>query len=111
MKTITGPVTVDSASGYVFIGADDDDATACAGNTIGAKLTLTSNTGGVETAGNAISGPVRIGVNRGSGLLPEDAVPEFEGNRVDGPLECSGNEPSLRESGNDVSGPRTGQCS
>ncbi|MFJ9868753.1 hypothetical protein [Streptomyces sp. NPDC101165] len=48
--------------------------------------------------------------NSGSGLLPEEATPAFEGNGVDGPLSCDGNEPVLNQSDNTVSGPRSGQC-
>ncbi|BDM69854.1 hypothetical protein HEK616_33410 [Streptomyces nigrescens] len=52
----------------------------------------------------------RISDNSGSGLLPEDLVPEFEDNQVGAPLRCAGNAPTLRQSGNTVNGPHTGQC-
>ncbi len=109
-STLTGPVTLRGSSGYVLIGADHDDATPCAGNTIGGPLTLEANTGGLETSANTIAGPARITRNSGSGLLPEDAVPEFEANHVTGPLACSDNEPTLYQRDNIVDGPLSGQC-
>ncbi|MEV6836057.1 hypothetical protein AB0N17_16330 [Streptomyces sp. NPDC051133] len=48
--------------------------------------------------------------NSGGGPLPEESLPAFRDNRVEGPLSCAGNEPELRRSGNTVTGPRSGQC-
>jgi hypothetical protein len=109
-STLTGPVNVAGSSGYVLIGTDPGDATPCAGNTIEGPLTLDANHGGLEASANTITGPVRITNNSGSGLLPEDAEPEFKNNQVSGSLDCSGNTPTLHQTGNTVDGPRSGQC-
>ncbi len=109
-STLNGPVSIQASGGYVLIGTERNDATACTGNTINGPLTLDANSGGLETSTNTINGPVRITANSGSGLLPENAVPTFDANHVTGPLTCSGNEPTLRQNGNTVDGPRSGQC-
>ncbi|WP_261560698.1 Ig-like domain-containing protein, partial [Frankia tisae] len=109
-STITGPVTVHATGGYVLLGADAADVTPCAGNTLRGPLTVDANTGGLEASTNTITGPVRIVGNSGSGPLPDDAVPEFRDNHVTGPLSCTGNQPTLAQTGNTVIGPRSGQC-
>ncbi|TYC68199.1 hypothetical protein EH183_40940 [Streptomyces sp. CB01881] len=86
------------------------EGTDCAGNAFKAPLTLERNTGGLKVSSNTMSAPVRINDNSGSGLLPEDLLPEFEGNQVGAPLRCAGNAPTLQQSGNTVTGPRSGQC-
>ena len=108
-STLTGPVTVRGSSGPVLIGSARD-ATACPGNTVRGPLTVDADTGGIDVSANTVTGPVRITGNSGSGLPPEDAAPAFEANQVTGPLRCDGNEPTLRQSGNTVRGPRSGQC-
>ena len=45
-----------------------------------------------------------------AGLLTDGAVPELEVNHITGPLACSGNTPTLNQTGNGVIGPCTGQC-
>lgn len=109
-STVTGPVSVQGTSGYALLGWNDDEVGDCAGNTIRGPLTLNSNTGGLEASANTITGPVQVTGNSGSGLLAEDAVPEFEANHVVGTLSCSGNTPTLHQEGNTVTGPRSGQC-
>jgi len=96
--TLTGPVTVRKTSGYVLIGADADDNTACAGNTINGPLTVDFNTGGLEAS--ASTGPVQEINNSGSGLLPEDAVPELEANHITGRSDCGNNLPTLHQAAN-----------
>lgn len=79
----------------------------------GAEVTghiSTDGAGGIETSTNTITGLVQVTNNSGSGLLPEDAIPEFETNHVDGLLTCTGNTPTLTQSGNTVTGLRLGQC-
>jgi hypothetical protein len=109
--TLTGPVSVVGTTGYVLIGANADDAGGCGANTIVGPLTISSNTGGIEVSSDAVTGPVMVTNNSGSGLLAEDGVPEFEANNVTGSLACSGNVPSLTNQGNSATGPRSGQCS
>ncbi|MGH3996955.1 MAG: Ig-like domain-containing protein [Pseudonocardiaceae bacterium] len=109
-STFNGPVSIRGTTGFVLIGSDADGAGTCAGNTIKGTLTLASNTGGLESSANTVTGVVRVTGNSGSGLLPENAVPEFAANHIDGLLDCSGNTPTLRQPGNTVTGPRLGQC-
>jgi Bacterial Ig-like domain (group 3)/Glycine rich protein len=109
-STFTGPVSVQGTSGYALLGWNAPALGTCAGNTIQGPVTLNSNTGGLEASANTITGPVRVTSNSGSGLLPEDAVPEFEVNHVEGTLAYSGNTPTLHQEGNTVIGPRSGQC-
>jgi len=94
----------------VLVGANADDAVACPGITITGPVNLRSNTGGLEASANTITGPVQVTGNTGSGLLAEDAVPEFEANHITGSLACSGNTPAWNQTGNTATGPRTGQC-
>jgi Bacterial Ig-like domain (group 3) len=109
-STVTGPVSIQATTGFVLIGFDADDPGTCSGNTIRGGLTLASNTGGLEASANTITGRVQIANNSGNGLLPEDAVPEFEANHVLGSLTCNGNTPTLTQPGNTVLGLRQGQC-
>ena len=39
-SSVTGPLTIQHTTGYALIGADPDDAAACAGNTVMGPLTL-----------------------------------------------------------------------
>ncbi|GAA3135897.1 hypothetical protein GCM10017687_60520 [Streptomyces echinatus] len=57
-----------------------------------------------------MTGAVSITDNSGSGPLPGEAVPVFDGNQVSGPLNYAGNEPGLTQIRNTVDGPRSGQC-
>ncbi|MGW1895467.1 Ig-like domain-containing protein [Streptomyces sp. NPDC002004] len=107
---LAGPFTVTGAGGYVLIGSDHDDTAACPGNTITGALTVEDGTGGIDVSGNTVTGPVRIDGNAGSGLPPGEAVPAFEANTVTGPVRCDGNQPTLKQAGNTVDGPRFGQC-
>ncbi|GAA1230311.1 hypothetical protein GCM10009665_20890 [Kitasatospora nipponensis] len=109
-STLTGPLSVNGTTGFVLIGSDPDDGTGCAGSTFEAPVNLNGNTGGMEVSGNTLKAPVSITGNSGSGLLSEDAVPEFEANQVSGPLSCHGNQPTLQLAGDTVEGPRSGQC-
>ncbi|MFJ9817757.1 Ig-like domain-containing protein [Streptomyces sp. NPDC101151] len=106
-SALTGPLTVRHSTGYVRIGGEP---TTCQGNVIRGPFTLDANSGGVEASDNAVTGLVTITDNSGSGLLPDEAIPTFENNQVDGPLSCKGNKPGLDQSGNTVHGPRSGQC-
>jgi hypothetical protein len=90
--------------------SNTDDATACPGNSINGPLTIDSNTGGLEASANTVTGPAQVTNNRGSGLLAEDAVPEFEANHITGRLDCSENFPTLHQEANTATGPHTGQC-
>lgn len=115
-STLDAPVSITGTTGFVLLGDGSGngdgggDGTDCAGNTFRAPLALVGNTGGIEVSSNTMSAPVSVDGNSGSGLLPEDVVPEFEGNTVRAPLRCAGNTPTLRQSGNTVNGPRSGQC-
>lgn len=77
--TITAPITVTGSAGVLRIGATSD----CAGNTIIASVTLTSNTGGVSFVGNNVTGKVTIQGNSGGFV--------FSGNTINGPTIVSSN--------------------
>lgn len=109
-STLDAPVTLTATSGFVLLGEGAGEGTSCAGNVFKAPLTLDGNTGGMEVSSNTTAASVTVDGNSGSGLPVEDVVPEFEDNGVGGPLRCTGNAPTLAQSGNTVSGPRTGQC-
>ncbi|MGW7527949.1 Ig-like domain-containing protein [Streptomyces sp. NPDC054783] len=108
-STLDAQVTLTDTSGFVLLG-EDGGGMDCAGNAFKGPLTVDGNTGGLEVSSNTMSAPVRINDNSGSGLLPEDLVPEFEGNQVGAPLRCAGNSPTLQQSDNTVNGPHIGQC-
>ncbi len=108
-STLDAPVTVAGTVGYVLLG-DGDGSAGCAGDDFKSPLTLQGNSGGLEVSSGTMSAPVTIDDNSGSGLLPEDLVPEFEGDRVDAPLRCAGNAPTLQQSDDTVTGPHSGQC-
>ncbi|MFF3071199.1 Ig-like domain-containing protein [Kitasatospora sp. NPDC057904] len=101
-STLAGAVTVHGSSGLVRIGSAVE-ADGCAGNEIHGRLTVDAGTGGVDVAGNTVTGPVEITGNSG-------AVAVAEANTVTGPLRCEGNTPDLRQADNTTTGPRTGQC-
>ncbi|MCM3920374.1 Ig-like domain-containing protein [Frankia sp. AiPs1] len=105
--SVNGPVAVLATTGYVLIGSDH---LPCAANTVNGALDVSRGTGGVQITGNTIGGAVAINNNSGSGLSPDDAVPAFTANRVTGALVCAGNSPTLRQTGNTVTGLRLGQC-
>jgi hypothetical protein len=109
-STVSGSVTVSGSTGFVQIG---DPEAGCAGNSVASNLQLTSNTGGVEVSGNSrIGGSATINNNSGTGPAPDAPAQEVEANRILGGLSCSGNTPSVTNSGqpNVVSGTRSGQC-
>ncbi|WP_370151293.1 Ig-like domain-containing protein [Streptacidiphilus sp. EB129] len=109
-STLSGPLGVNGTTGFVQIGSDQDDTTGCAGNTVEAPVSLNGNTGGMEVSGNTLNAPVAVTDNSGSGLLPDQTVPEFQDNQVGGPLSCEGNAPTLSQTGTTADGPTSGQC-
>jgi hypothetical protein len=112
-STITGSVSLQSSNGLVIVGdAGDDGAPGCGPNNLGAPVTLSGNKGVIELGGDTVAGPVKVTGNAASGIDPEHRAPEIEANRISGPLSCSGNIPPPTNDGlrNQVSGPRTGQC-
>ncbi|GAA5014769.1 hypothetical protein GCM10025734_62600 [Kitasatospora paranensis] len=109
-STVSGPLGVAGVTGFVLLGSGRDDTTGCAGNTFEAPVSLNGNTGGLEVSGNTFTAPVTVTGNSGSGLQPDQNVPEFDDNRVGGPLNCAGNVPTLAQTGNTAAGPRSGDC-
>lgn len=87
---ITGRVSVRSATGFVEIGAGGP--LPCAGNTIGARLSLRRNHRGVAVVGNWIRRTVLIGRNTGPAPPWLHAAP-IRGNHVGGALPCQRNQP------------------
>jgi hypothetical protein len=75
---VTGQVTVTGTKGPVVIGG-----TGCAGNTITAAVSITSNTGGVGFSSNKVTGSLTIKSNSGGF--------QYSGNIVTGPVTISGN--------------------
>jgi hypothetical protein len=112
--TIAGSVSVSATTGFVMAGdGGDEGQPACTGNTLKSSLSLSSNSGGFEIAGNKITGSVSATGNTGTGPFWQDAAPEIEGNSISSSLSCSDNNPAPSDGGqsNTVSGPRYGQCS
>jgi Bacterial Ig-like domain (group 3) len=77
-------LTVSGSSGAVVLGIGPHDATVCAGNSFAGSVAMRGNTGGVELAGNVVTGS----------------------------LACSQNSPAPIDGGrpNTVIGARSGQC-
>ena len=108
--SVGGNVKVSRATGAVLIGDNGDDG--CGIDTLSMGLALASNTGGVEMAGNKITGSVSLTGNSGTGAFAEDSRPEVEANTIGGNLACSANTPVPSNDGhpNAVTGTRSGQC-
>jgi len=92
---IVGPVSVVAATGAVEV----DKAT------VTGPVVLQGNKGGVSIDTAQVTGPVSVTGNTGG-----EAV--VAGNKIVGPLACSGNDPAPNNDGrkNTVRGPATGQC-
>lgn len=101
-STVAGRVQVSGTTGPVVVGGS---ALGCAPNTVSGPVTITANLDVVRIAGNTVAGPLSVSVNETSRLVPLVA-----GNTVSGPLQCAGNAPAVAGGGNQVTGPRTGQC-
>jgi hypothetical protein len=101
-STVDGPVAITGVTGQVLLGATDPSA--CAADTFGAPVALSSNSGNVVLAGAKISGPTAVNGNTGGTLLA--------GNTIGAPLACAGNNPPPADGGqpNTVSAPASGQC-
>jgi hypothetical protein len=111
---ITGSVSVSGTTGLVMAGdGGDEGQPACAGNTLKSRLSLRSNLGGFEVAGNKVTGSASATGNTGTGPYWQDAAPEIEGNSIASSLSCSNNNPAPTDGGqsNTVAGHRYGQCS
>ncbi|MFJ2033310.1 M36 family metallopeptidase [Streptosporangium sp. NPDC087985] len=100
--TVSGPV--DLADGELVTIGDQDHG--CAPVTITGPLTVSRSTMRVIVTGATVSGPVNVVDNTGS------TAPIVAGNRIGGPLSCSGNVPAPANNGqvNTASGPKKGQC-
>ena len=112
-SSINGSVIVTGGTGFVMAGdGGDEGSPACAGNALGG-VSLSSNSGGFEVAGNTITGSGSFSGNTGTGPYWQDAAPEIEGNSISGTLSCSKNNPAPTDGGkaNTVTGSRSGQCS
>jgi hexosaminidase len=101
-STVRGAIKVSNSMNPVLLG---DNATACPANVIDGAVTVDSNTGGVQIAGNSIAGAVTASKNiANSGTV-------LSNNQIGGKLTCSGNIPAPANSGqaNTVKGDRVGQ--
>jgi hypothetical protein len=105
---VNGAVTISGSTGFVVLGDPGDDL--CAGNRIGAAVTLSSNSGGLEVESNTLSANLNVYSTSGIGPFPEDNAPEIESNTISGALSCGSNSPPpVNEShNNSVSGSRSG---
>jgi hypothetical protein len=107
---VGGALSVSHATGFVVVGDPHDDA--CAGNTIGGGVSLSSDQAGVEISHNSsIGGTLWLSNDRGTTTL-DDSAPEVESNGIRGSLVCSGDVPVATDDlqPNTVSGSRTGEC-
>jgi 5'-nucleotidase len=92
---VFGPVAVSGATGAVTV----DKAK------ITGPISLSGNKGGVKIDTATITGPVSVTGNTGGSAV-------VAGNKITGPLACSGNNPAPGNDGrkNTVHGPASGQC-
>jgi hypothetical protein len=114
-STLNGAITITGSTGSIMIGdGGDEGPPGCAGNSINTTtLTLANNTGGLELAGNNMTGLVTLSGNTGVGPTAEDSSPEVEGNSIVGTLSCStSNTPAITDGGqhNTITGLKSGQC-
>lgn len=100
--TVSGPLSLTGGS-RVWVGNRNGD---CGPVTVHGSVTVTGTTGRTTIDGATLHGPVRLKNNTGP------TAPIVAGNRVGGPLSCSGNSPAPDNDGrpNTVLGPKTGQC-
>ncbi|MFI5694620.1 family 20 glycosylhydrolase [Kribbella sp. NPDC051586] len=116
--TVSGPVTVAPGAGLYASGSEirgpvsasgAGDVLLC-GTTVSGPVSVTGRTrvwlgnADGECAPSTIKGPVAVRNDTGSTIV--------SGNRISGPLSCSGNVPAPTNAGrpNSVSGPKSGQC-
>jgi uncharacterized repeat protein (TIGR01451 family) len=105
---VHGSEAVSDSTGRVVIGSDDGDCGVSAGNTIGASLSLSGNTGGLELFGNTIGGSVSVSGNTGGALGEMD----IESNGIAGVLACTSNTPPPTDNGSaNTAALKSGQCS
>jgi hypothetical protein len=101
---VSGPVRVQSSTGPVQVGDEDD---LCSGNDLRSALTVTGNTGGYVVMANAIGGATTVSNNTSSGPGEEFEVAY---NRIRSSLSCTGNSPPPVGISNTTVGAKTGQC-
>ena len=82
-STLQGAVTINGATGFVLIG---DGASDCSADSISGSVTLNSNTGGLEFAGDTTGGSVSVTGNSGSGPLPSQLFPVVRSDTIGGSL-------------------------
>jgi hypothetical protein len=112
--TVRGPVRVQAGATLIVNGTSINgpvDASGAAGfvltdSTVNGPVRATGTRGPVVLVGNKVSGPVDVVTSTGT-------APLVAGNRVNGPLSCTGNNPVPvnLEVANTVSGPKAQQCS
>jgi hypothetical protein len=110
--TINGASSISATSGFVLIGDNGSHGFSCGGSVLRGGVSLTGNKGQLELGGNQIVGGVSVTYTSGSGPTVGNAITEIEGNRILGPLFCSGNTPPPSDNGNpnQVIGFTFGQC-
>jgi hexosaminidase len=116
--TISGPVSVTGGAGIYLTGSTVSGPVSASGagnvllcgTTVSGPVSVTGKTrvwignAAGDCAPSTVSGPVSLRNNTGSTVV--------SGNRINGPLSCSGNTPAPTNAGrpNSVSGPKSGQC-
>ena len=116
--TVSGPVTVAAGAGLYATGSEISGPVTASGagnvllcgTTVSGPVSVTGRTRvwlgnpAGECAPSTIKGPVAVQNTTGSTIV--------SGNRISGPLACSGNSPAPTNAGqpNSVSGPKSGQC-
>jgi predicted alpha-1,2-mannosidase len=109
--TVNGPVQIDAGGSlYAFGGtingpvtAHQAAAVALIGTKVGGPVSLTKTSGEISIGAASIGGPVS---------LVDNAGPVLGSSTVQGPVNCTGNNPPPANNGlsNTVHGPRAGQC-
>jgi hypothetical protein len=95
-------ITISNNSGPVIVGSPYESG--CSGNVVAGNVRLSSNRVGVRFDGNRVGGTVQITGNSGDQTL-------IGGNNVTGWLQCSSNTPVASNGGKpNTAGGRTGEC-
>jgi len=112
---VVGPTRVRGGAGLIATGASFDGPVSATGattvqlldSTITGPVSVSWSTTRVAIVDNQVTGPVNVTQN-----VTGSAPIVISGNRITGPLACSGNQPPPGNGGttNSVTGPKSGQC-
>jgi hypothetical protein len=99
---IGGGLQITGASGSILVG--DPYAAGCSGNAFSGQVTLASSGAGVRFNANQANAGVAVTNTSGGATI-------IGGNKVNGALQCSGNNPVASNGGHpNIAGARTGEC-